>query len=57
MGMCPPTGAHHYHFKVYALDTKLSIPRTTDKAALEKVMQGHILAWGELVGVFDKTYR
>jgi phosphatidylethanolamine-binding protein (PEBP) family uncharacterized protein len=56
-GICPPTGTHHYHFKVYALDIKLNIPKTTDKAALEKVMQGHILAWGELVGVFNKTYR
>jgi phosphatidylethanolamine-binding protein (PEBP) family uncharacterized protein len=56
-GLCPPTGTHHYHFKVYALDTKLNIPKSSDKAALEKVMQGHIVAWGELVGVFNKTYR
>ncbi len=57
VGMCPPTGTHHYHFKVYALDTKLNIPKQSDKAALEKVMQGHILAWGEMVGTFNKTYR
>jgi phosphatidylethanolamine-binding protein (PEBP) family uncharacterized protein len=57
MGMCPPSGTHHYHFKVYALDTKLNISKTSDKAVLEKVMQGHILAWGELVGTFNKTYR
>lgn len=57
IGMCPPTGTHHYHFKVYALDTKLNISKNSDKAALEKVMQGHILAWGEMVGLFNKTYR
>ena len=57
IGMCPPTGTHHYHFKVYALDAKLNISKNSDKAALEKVMQGHILAWGELVGTFNKTYR
>ena len=57
-GMCPPTGTHHYHFMVYALDVKLSIDKkTTDKAALEKVMEGHILASGDLVGTFDKSYR
>jgi Raf kinase inhibitor-like YbhB/YbcL family protein len=57
-GMCPPTGAtHHYHFKVYALDTKLNIGKNSDKACLEKVMQGHIVATGELVGIFNKNYK
>jgi Raf kinase inhibitor-like YbhB/YbcL family protein len=56
-GMCPQSGAHHYHFMVYALDTKLNIDRNTDKAGLEKVMAGHILAKGELIGVYDKQYR
>lgn len=53
-GMCPPTGTHHYHFKVYALDTKLDMPDNTDKAALEKAIKGHILAQGELVGLYKK---
>lgn len=56
-GMCPTTGTHKYHFKVYALDTKLNIPTKSDKAAVEKVMEGHILAWGELVGTFNKNYK
>ena len=57
-GMCPPRGTHHYHFMVYALDVKLSIDKsTTGKAELEKVMAGHILAQGDLVGTFDKSYR
>ena len=56
-GMCPPTGTHHYHFMVYALDTKLNIDKKTDKAGLEKVMAGHILAKGELIGDYNKTYR
>ncbi len=56
-GMCPPTGAHHYHFKVYALDTKLNISKTSTKEEVEKVMEGHILGWGELVGIFDKLYK
>ena len=50
-----PTGTHHYHFIVYALDTKLSIDAKTDKAALEKGIQGHILAQGELVGLYKKS--
>lgn len=56
--LCPPKGTHHYHFMVYALDVLLNIDRkTTDKASLEKVMKGHILASGEIVGTYDKAYR
>lgn len=53
-GMCPPTGTHHYHFMVYALDTKLDLPPTTDKKALEKAIKGHILAQGDLIGLYKK---
>lgn len=57
-GMCPPSGMHHYHFMVYALDVQLNIDKNVaDKAALEKLMEGHILASGDLVGTFDKSYR
>lgn len=56
-GMCPPEGTHNYHFKVYALDTKLNISKKSDRATLEKVMEGHILAWGEVVGTFNKNYK
>jgi len=56
-GMCPPTGIHHYYFKAYALDTKLEITKNTDKAALEKAMSGHILAEGELVGLYKKENK
>ena len=55
VGMCPPSGTHHYHFKVYALDTKLDISESTDKDGLEKAMKGHILAEGDLVGLYKKT--
>ena len=54
-GPCPPSGRHHYHFKVYALDTKLSsLPPSTDKKGLEKAMKNHIIAWGELVGLYKR---
>lgn len=56
-GVCPTTGKHNYHFMVYALDTKLNLPKDSGKAALEKLMEGHIVAKGELVGWFDKAYK
>ena len=52
--ICPPDGTHRYNFKVYALDEVLMADTTTDKAALEKVMKGHILAEGELMGFYGK---
>jgi len=55
IGPCPPTGTHHYHFRVYALDAKLNLQEATDKAALEAAMKGHILASGELVGLYKKA--
>lgn len=54
-GMCPPSGTHHYHFKVYALDTSLNIDINMDKPGLEKAMSGHVLEEGELVGLYAKT--
>jgi Raf kinase inhibitor-like YbhB/YbcL family protein len=53
-GPCPPTGVHHYHFMVYALDTRLDLSANAGKAELEKAMQGHILAQGDLVGLYKK---
>lgn len=53
IGPCPPSGVHHYHFMVYALDISLNIDPKSDKAALEKAMEGHVLAKGELVGLFS----
>jgi Raf kinase inhibitor-like YbhB/YbcL family protein len=56
-GPCPPagTGAHHYHFKIFALDEKLSLAKGSDKAQLREAMKGHIIADVELIGLYAKT--
>ncbi len=54
IGPCPPTGVHHYHFMVYALDVKVDLGDKAGKADLEKAMEGHILAKGDLVGLYEK---
>src|SRR3954463_11314032 len=46
-GPCPPVGRHRYFHKLYALDTVLRDLKSPSKAALEKAMQGHILAHAE----------
>jgi len=54
-GPCPPSGTHHYHFKIYALDALLDLPRSTKKTQLEKTMSGHIIGFGELIGLYKKS--
>jgi hypothetical protein len=51
---CPPSGTHHYHFKIYALDTKLDLPAEATKDKVVQAMQNHTLATGELVGTYSK---
>jgi Raf kinase inhibitor-like YbhB/YbcL family protein len=53
-GPCPPVGRHRYFHKLYALDTMLGDLRQPDKAALERAMEGHVLAKAELVGTYQK---
>ena len=53
-GPCPPSGTHRYFFKVYALDTMLSISPNSKKSDLENAMNGHILAQGQVVGLYKR---
>lgn len=53
-GPCPPAGTHRYFFKVYALDKVLNLGQGATKMDLEKEMKGHILDWGELVGLYKR---
>ncbi|KAA0895471.1 YbhB/YbcL family Raf kinase inhibitor-like protein [Oryzomonas rubra] len=53
-GPCPPSGIHRYFFRVYALDTVLKLGSSTTKGDLERAMQGHVLAKGELMGTYKK---
>jgi Raf kinase inhibitor-like YbhB/YbcL family protein len=49
-GPCPPSGTHRYYFKIFALDTKLDVKPAAKRRDLDKAMQGHVLAQGELMG-------
>ena len=54
-GPCPPSGApHHYVFTLYALDIKLNLPVGATRAQVEAAMQGHILASGKLIGIYQR---
>ncbi len=56
-GPCPKKGDQHtYHFHLYAIDTvlypTLPLPHTVDRISLLKIIEGHVLGYGELVGSF-----
>jgi Raf kinase inhibitor-like YbhB/YbcL family protein len=53
-GPCPPSGTHRYFFKVYCLDTMLNVKKGSDKSALQKAMEHHIVAYGELIGLYHQ---
>jgi Raf kinase inhibitor-like YbhB/YbcL family protein len=54
-GPYPPSGLHHYHFRVYALDTKLDfLSVNTDRKGLLSAMEGHIISSGDLVGLYER---
>lgn len=53
-GPCPPSGTHRYFFKIYALDTSLSLAKATKKE-LETAMNRHIIAEAQLMGTYKKA--
>jgi len=54
-GPCPPAGKpHRYFFKLYALDTALSLKAEAGKAEVERALKGHVLGQAELVGRYGR---
>ena len=54
-GPCPPPGKpHRYFFKLYALDTKLSLKAGATKAEVERGIKGHILEQTEFMGLYGR---
>ncbi len=53
-GPCAPEGIHHYHFRVYALDSQLNLKEGASRKTIEEVMADHILATGEITGLFGR---
>jgi hypothetical protein len=54
-GPMPPKGnAHHYYFRMYALDTLLNLDASASRAQLDSAMQGHVLSQGQLMGTYQR---
>jgi Raf kinase inhibitor-like YbhB/YbcL family protein len=53
-GPCPPSGTHRYMFKLYALDTTLSLPAGSTKAQLLGAINEHTLGRVTLMGKYTR---
>ena len=54
-GPCPPSGTHHYEFKLYALDSQLALDENSKKMDLLSAMEGHIISQTTLMGLYKKN--
>ncbi|MBU1862501.1 MAG: YbhB/YbcL family Raf kinase inhibitor-like protein [Candidatus Omnitrophica bacterium] len=53
-GPAPPSGTHHYFFKLYALNITLDLPSGATKKEVMEAMKGRILGQGELMGTYKR---
>ena len=55
-GPMPPvgSGAHHYRFTLYALNTVLGVRPALTKERLLKAMDGHVISTATLSGVYER---
>lgn len=53
-GPCPPSGTHRYVFRLSALNVALRLPGGASRAQVEQAMDGHVLAWTQMVGTFRR---
>jgi hypothetical protein len=49
---CPPLGKHRYVFRLYALDVAQLHPARRAREGVMEAMTGHVLAYGEITGLF-----
>lgn len=56
-GPLPPPGhgAHHYHFRVFALDEAVELKSGANRDDILEAMEGKILDHGELVGIYERS--
>jgi Raf kinase inhibitor-like YbhB/YbcL family protein len=53
-GPCPPSGSHRYFFKLFALDTELTLDHSAKKADILDAIKSHTLDKTELIGIYSR---
>jgi Raf kinase inhibitor-like YbhB/YbcL family protein len=52
-GPAPPSGTHHYVFKLYALKEAVTLKPGSSAKALEAAIRGKVLAEAKLIGIYS----
>ena len=55
IGACPPSGVHHYHFKLFALNKMLDVSPNISKEELESQINDSLLEKAELIGLYSRV--
>lgn len=53
-GPCPPSRAHRYVFKVFALDVRLNLGANSTTVDLQNAMKGHVIDKAQLIGLYKR---
>ena len=54
-GPCPPPGKpHRYFFRIFALDGAVTLRAGASRGELDRAMNGHVVAQGEVVGKYGR---
>ena len=54
-GPCPPSDTHRYFFRLYALDSMLSLkPETATRSDLESLIHTHLIDSAILIGLYSR---
>ena len=53
-GPCPPAGIHRYYFRLYALDTTLTLPQGSKRKVVDSAIKGHTIAEATLMGRYAR---
>lgn len=54
-GPCPPTGTHHYYFRLYALSDRIDLPNSSTREELDVAMEDLSLAEAEMMGTYGRV--
>jgi phosphatidylethanolamine-binding protein (PEBP) family uncharacterized protein len=54
-GPCPPTGIHHYYFKLYALSRKLNITQNATIPEIQREIDSCTLEKAQLMGTYSRS--